>query len=184
MRNGTQPKTPLLQRMSSGILQGLLQTSEQQQESDAEENRPRTGNNTGVIELLGKIKSIKEVYGVRIAAYGECEGYEVETEENTFQVLIGSGQQCCEEYGYFESEDDLTYFVGTNLLEVNLTDIELNKKILEMANELSPFAGIQFVDFVTDKGTFQLAVYNSHNGYYGHSIYVTKNKEIILDSCL
>lgn len=48
MRNGTQPKTSLLQRMSSGILQGLLQTSEQQQESDAAENRPRTGNNTGV----------------------------------------------------------------------------------------------------------------------------------------
>ena len=138
-----------------------------------------------MIQLLGKIKGIEEVYGVKLSPYrAECEGYKVETEENTFQVLIGSRQQCCEDYGYFGSDDDLTYFVGTNLLEVNLTDTALNKKSLEIGNELSRFAGIQFVDFVTSKGTFQLAVYNDHNGYYGHSIYVTKNEKIILDSTL
>ena len=46
------------------------------------------------------------------------------------------------------------------------------------------FGGIQFVDFVTDRGTFQLAVYNSHNGYYGHGILVLKNDEVLLEDDL
>lgn len=43
---------------------------------------------------------------------------------------------------------------------------------------------IQFVDFVTSRGTFQLAVYNSHNGYYGHGIIVAKDDEILLNETL
>jgi hypothetical protein len=31
-----------------------------------------------------------------------------------------------------------------------------------------------FVNFYTSKGMFQLAVYDSHNGYYGHSFYIVE----------
>lgn len=32
-----------------------------------------------------------------------------------------------------------------------------------------------FVDIKTDCGTLQLAVYNSHNGYYGHEVLIREN---------
>jgi hypothetical protein len=40
-----------------------------------------------------------------------------------------------------------------------------------------------FVNLETDKDTLQLTVYNSHNGYYGHSAFIRSNqinKEITL----
>ena len=36
---------------------------------------------------------------------------------------------------------------------------------------------VQFVNFKTNRGTFQFTVYNCHNGYYGHDITVTYNGE-------
>jgi len=44
--------------------------------------------------------------------------------------------------------------------------------------------GICFVDFITTNGTFQLAVYNSHNGYYGHGIVVAIDEKIVHDDTL
>ena len=73
----------------------------------------------------------------------------------------------------------------TELLEVNVTDIALNQKVLTQMNEdYIDNREIQFVDFKTDLGTFQLAVYNSHNGFYGHGILVAKDNEILLNDTL
>ena len=73
----------------------------------------------------------------------------------------------------------------TELLEVNVTDIALNQKVLTQMNEdYIDNREIQFVDFKTNLGTFQLAVYNSHNGYYGHGILVAKDNEILLNDTL
>lgn len=38
-----------------------------------------------------------------------------------------------------------------------------------------------FVDIKTDKGVFQLTVYNSHNGYYGHSVVFLRDDFKIVD---
>lgn len=71
------------------------------------------------------------------------------------------------------------------LREVRCTDTVLKQATLDKA---APYGfdegGIQFVDFVTNIGTFQLAVYNSHNGYYGHGIIVAKDDDILLDDTL
>lgn len=70
-------------------------------------------------------------------------------------------------------------------MEVKVTDTALNQKVLtKMEEEYICNGSIQFVDFITNNGVFQLAVYNVHNGYYGHGILVAKDDEILLDSCL
>jgi hypothetical protein len=119
-----------------------------------------------------------------ICGYGTKDGYKVVTDKHTYHILISNGQSCCENWGYMSSEDDLDYFVGAELLEVNLTDTELNKGKLDKQNVWIGDGGVQFVDFVTDKGTLQLAVYNGHNGYYGHSILVAKDNEILLSDTI
>lgn len=157
--------------------------------------------------MLGTIQSIEEVKNVRIApiaplegkggslglsqmigmlgGFGDNDGYKVITDKHTIVVLIDNGQSCCESWGYFASEDDFAPFVGTELQEINLTDTALNTERVEASGYYgSDEGGIQFVDFVTSQGTFQLAVYNAHNGYYGHGIVVAKDNDILLNETL
>jgi len=136
--------------------------------------------------MLGKIKEITEVYNYKIQrGYENMDGYKVETDEHIIYVLIDNVQSCCESWGYFASEDNLNQFIGAELMEINLTDTALNKEKVEKSDYYDgDSGGIQFVDFVTDKGIFQLAVYNAHNGYYGHEILVTLDNDIILDETL
>ena len=120
-----------------------------------------------------------------LQGYAEYDGYIIETEKHTYRVMIDNGQSCCEDWGYMSSDDNLEYFVGADLREVNLTDTALNKKKLEEEHEYGfDGGGIQFVDFVTDRGVLQLAVYNGHNGYYGHGIVVAKDNDLLLNNVL
>src|SRR6185437_12398098 len=108
-----------------------------------------------------------------LAGFDNMDGYEVETDQHVYRVLISNEQSCCESWGYLASDDDLTPFIGAELREVRLTDTALNTARVEASDYYGDDAGgIQFVDFVTDRGTFQLAVYNGHNGYYGHGVIV------------
>lgn len=155
--------------------------------------------------MFGKIKSIVEVNNLKIGPSGgfkmrgsggrmnfmepligyEMAGYRIETDQHIYHVLISNGQCCCESWGYISSEDDLNYFIGAELFYVNLTDKALNKQRVEDSGYYDgDCGGIQFVDFVTDRGTFQLAVYNAHNGYYGHGIMIAKDNDIILNDTL
>jgi hypothetical protein len=120
-----------------------------------------------------------------LGGYSNMDGYKVETEEHTYYVLIDNGQSCCENWGYMSSEDDLSYFIGSELKEVKITDTAYNQTVVtKMDDEYIGNGEIQFVDFITDKGVFQLAVYNSHNGYYGHGILIAKDNEILLNETL
>lgn len=132
-----------------------------------------TGGRLGFSQMLGMLTGADNM-----------DGYEVETDQHIFRVLISNEQSCCEDWGYLASEDDLATFVGTELQEVRLTDTALNTAKVEASGYYEDQGGIQFVDFVTDQGTFQLAVYNSHNGYYGHGILVAKDNDIILNDTL
>ena len=141
--------------------------------------------------MIGKIISIEEVWNIgretcdKISTWRKMDGYEITTENKKIFVLISNGQNCCEEWGYFSSEDKLSDFIGADLLEVNLADTERNQKKLKEVLEYGVYGGgIQFVDFVTTKGVFQLAVYNAHNGYYGHDILITSGDKVLSDDCL
>lgn len=112
------------------------------------------------------------------------DGYVVETDQHTYRVLISNEQSCCESWGYLASEDDLKPYIGAELREVRLTDTALNTERVEQSDYYEDEGGIQFVDFVTDRGTFQLAVYNGHNGYYGHGVLVVKDDDVLLNETL
>jgi hypothetical protein len=129
---------------------------------------------------MSKILEIKEVDNICLSNGDwdqNYEGYIVKTEDKEYKVLISNSQSCCESFGYLQSEDDLAEFIGAELFSVQTTDVGLVKGELEYGYE---DGDIMFVDFNTSKGTFQLAVYNAHNGYYGHGIIITTDeKEII-----
>jgi len=113
----------------------------------------------------------------------KMDGYSVTTSDHVFCVLIDNGTSCCESWGYIASDDDFTKFIGRELSEVNLTDVSRFKKDIEELEYINE-GGVQFVDFVTDRGVLQLAVYNAHNGYYGHGILLSKDDEILLNQTL
>lgn len=135
------------------------------------------------MDNLGKIQSIRECTWVK----GECfEGYEVETDKNSIRVLIDNSQQCCENWGYFICNGEATeQYIGKVLTEVRLTDTDCRTKMLEEHGLSTTWTEIQFVDFCfADGDVLQIAVYNEHNGYYGHDILVLVNQDVLKEGCL
>lgn len=100
---------------------------------------------------MEKILRIEEISG----QYG-CmtqEGYAIVTDKQTIKLLIDNHQDCCEDWGYFMSEDNFESFIGAKILEI----------------ECGVDNGdIMFVNIVTDKDVLQFVAYKCHNGYYGH----------------
>lgn len=102
-----------------------------------------------------------------------CDGFEVVTDKQTIRFGISNGQGCCEDWGYLTTNDDLQEFVGAEIREITKTDTALNTKKIEQRLEYGfDSGGIIFINIETDKGTLQFAAYNSHNGYYGHTVYM------------
>jgi hypothetical protein len=128
--------------------------------------------------MLGVIQSIEEVSKLKICGLSDMSGYKVSTDQHTFYVLIEEFPTCCEDYGYFSAEDNLSYYIGSELREVTLTDTARKTMTIEDENYFKD--SIQFVDFMTTQGVFQIAVYNvDENGNYGHTILLAKDEEIV-----
>lgn len=130
---------------------------------------------------LGMSQMIRGLMG-----YAEYDGYKITTSEHEYRILIDNGQSCCESWGYFSSDDDFDSFIGKGLVSVELTDKALNNiKVEESGYYSGDGGGIQFVNFKINNGAvLQFAVYNSHNGYYGHPIIIAKDEDIILQETL
>jgi hypothetical protein len=115
------------------------------------------------VKINEVIKSIREVND-------DWEGYEVTTNGRTIRVCISNSSCCCELWGHLSSDDDLQQYVGANLRSVTSVDKALNTKT--DPGDIDE-GTVYFVNFNTDRGKFQLAVYDAHNGYYGHSVEIT-----------
>jgi hypothetical protein len=100
----------------------------------------------------------------------DYEGYLITTTEQTIEFHIDNGQQCCESWGYFSTNDNLDDFIGAKLLNTYLTDDALKNIDVILGEDHE--CRVQFVNFETSKGKLQLAVYSSHNDYYAHEIRV------------
>jgi hypothetical protein len=113
-------------------------------------------------ETILKIEELKD---------DQQDGYKITTDKRELNVAVDNRQCCCESWGYMASEDDLEKFIGSTLLRIESVDSALNPKTDpgEICNGTA-----YFVNFYTSKGMFQLAVYDSHNGYYGHSFYMVE----------
>jgi hypothetical protein len=99
-------------------------------------------------------------------------GFAITTTKQVIKLLIDDEQDCCETFGYFMSEDNLSAFISAELINIKITDTELKEGLMEKHNitESSLYeGGIMFVDLETSVGVLQFAAYNEHNGYYGHT---------------
>lgn len=133
-----------------------------------------------------KILSIEELQNYRLpwqagdlTFHSEMDGWRVTTDAQDILFLIDNSQDCGDAWGYACSDDNPSDFIGAILLEVRLTDearrTPFMAKIDSGSAEFRYGGAAQFVDFITDRGLLQFAVYNEHNGNYSHSVYIQGN---------
>jgi hypothetical protein len=99
------------------------------------------------------------------------EGFVITTSEQTIKIGIETGQSCCETFGYLIMNDEISDFIDQELLSISIVDTALNTKVIDAVSDLEEGEAM-FVNLETSNGLLQLAVYNSHNGYYGHEMVV------------
>jgi len=74
--------------------------------------------------------------------------------------LFDDGQSCCERR-YMTCDDDLSYYIGAQLLDAEIKDAP------DEEDEYGEVHEVQFLEVKTSKGSFTVASHNEHNGYYG-----------------
>lgn len=117
---------------------------------------------------------IKEINEYSDSTY---DGFVIITNKQEIKILICNLQDCCEQWGYVTSEDSFEDYIGAELLELALTDDALQSTIHELEKDVSiDYANCMFINANTSKGLLQFALYNSHNGYYGHTVSITSNQ--------
>lgn len=94
----------------------------------------------------------------------ERAGYLVVTDKQEIKLLIEDLPNCCENWGYFMSEDTLDDYIGAELLNISITDTAL--KTFDVKEVYEGY--VMFVNLETNRGVLQFVAYNDHNGYYGH----------------
>lgn len=112
---------------------------------------------------------------------GKC-GFIITTDKQIVKLGIDDYQSCCENYGYFMSEDNLEDFIGAELLDIKITDTLLKPNNEIDVNDIYE-GDVMFVNIETNKGLLQFVAYNEHNGYYGHDACVI-SKQLNYDTVL
>lgn len=81
-------------------------------------------------------------------------------EDGTRLLVSDDGQSCCE-HRYMVTADTLSEYSGAKVLDFELKDGP------DVEDEYGEAHEVKFLDVKTDKGVFQIANHNEHNGYYG-----------------
>lgn len=115
------------------------------------------------------------------------EGYEITLDDST-EIVIGIDPEaeCSEDPGIIEAQDDIEYFIGSELIDIEVADdnstMPLNiAQIFAKQFDTTPENiltwpdTVTFVRIITSKGVLPFGVYNDQNGYYGHEIGVHYN---------
>ena len=113
----------------------------------------------GNAETVNAVKQSlgKEISSVRV----EDNVLKFDFADGTKLSVWDGGQSCCEHrYMTSEKSDDLNYYAGSKL--TNLETVSADPVSVEYGDH-----EIQFLNVTTDKGVFQVATHNEHNGYYG-----------------
>ena len=109
------------------------------------------------------LNAIKESVGKRIEKVWldeENDKLRFNLEDGTQLVMWDGGQSCCE-HRYMRTDDDLNEYCGAILEDFELKDAP------DVEDEWGEVHEVQFLDVKTNKGIFQMANHNEHNGYYG-----------------
>jgi len=119
-----------------------------------------------MIQMLGgndsTVKALKESLGKTIRKVwldDENDQLMFEFADDTTLRMWDGGQSCCE-HRYMRTDDDLNEYAGATFMDVEIKEAPDGEDGYEVHE-------IQFLDIKTDKGIFQMANHNEHNGYYG-----------------
>ena len=128
------------------------------------------------METILKIKEIDNWKENKDDCQG-FDGWKIKTNKQNIKLLISNEQCCCEGFGIISTEDNLKDFIGAELFGISTTDTDLRTELIKNNEDLQYMdeGDFIFINFKTSKGDFQLAVYNSHNGYYGHTVLIKMN---------
>lgn len=133
---------------------------------------------------MEKILEIFDLDNVGIDGdYGRYEGFQINTDKQRISILLSNEPGCCEQFGHICSEDKFDDFIGAELFGISTTDTARNTKIIELTKKHEDEGHFMFVNLRTSRGVLQFVLYNSHNGYYGHSAKVISN-QLSVDGCL
>lgn len=119
---------------------------------------------------------------LKIEGYNQddYDGYKVTTTEQEIIVAISSFQCCCENWGSLISNSNSEEFVGAELNDIKLSDSCFNEATIP---NLDYGGGVLNVNLETSKGSLQISLYNSHNGYYSHCA-IVKSKQLDFEDSL
>jgi hypothetical protein len=132
------------------------------------------------------IKSIAEYWDE------EWEGYKIITNLQCIDFKISNQESCCENWGHMSSDDNLNHYINSILLDIVLVDskLDLHPVILESVGEWTSNSDADkddwgeryiFANVITNCGTLQFAIYNCHNGYYGHQVEI-KSRQLNMET--
>lgn len=121
--------------------------------------------------------------------------YESDNEEGV-QIILSDGtevlftisnhQRCCEEWGYISAigDEDAQNFVGAAVQDISVVYGE-DKYLTEYFRDHNiSVDDAYFIRVETDQGDLEFAVYNEHNGYYGHHVQLKIGNNKVVDNYL
>lgn len=111
---------------------------------------------------IGKVIASAEMVGGESEWGRRMDGLALRFTDGTGIRFADEGQSCCE-HRYMRTDDDLSYHVGAKLVDAELVDAPG----IQTEDDYGEVHEVQFLNIVTDRGRFQIASHNEHNGYYG-----------------
>lgn len=113
-------------------------------------------------EHIRSASALKDAMGKQITSLSLSEDSQlrIKFSDGTGLRIWDDGQSCCESR-YTRTDDDLSAFVGANLLDVAVRDGG------GTGEEDGDYHDIQFLVLSTDRGDITFSSHNEHNGYYG-----------------
>lgn len=145
-------------------------------------------------EIKQKVSRINFVNNYEIDGVSYM-GYIIKLEDGkNIKILLEDTQNCCEFFGtdifspiynvnkkiykdkykdYFDLKNCLIHSIkwGTKITN-DMFNQALEKEKYYVQNEYNNYC---VVNIYTDKGMFQIVLYNNHDGYYSHNVYVEWN---------
>ena len=97
-------------------------------------------------------------------------GYRIIMSDNTKNITckIQNAQNCCEKWG-IHTKSNLNEFIGSEYYSIDINEKTRNKyEDMRMVN----------ITVSTNRGNITLHLYNEHNGYYFHDVFIQSEKGI------
>jgi len=94
-------------------------------------------------------------------------GYEIimSDKSKNITMIISNSKHCCETYGV-HTPSGISKFIGATYSHIIINGIsECEDKIDEHARQIK-------IEIHTDRGIMEIILYNQHNGYYSHDVYI------------